>query len=76
MKNPHQHGWLFRAASKVLKYFLLSLFGLGIACLLSAVMGAFPLVEILLSVLKRWLIRLTVVIVCLIATAVVVESVR
>jgi hypothetical protein len=74
--NPRQHGYLFRFASKVLKYFLMGLFGLGITCLLSAVLGAFPLVEILISLLGRWLVRITVVVVCLMAMAVVVESIR
>ncbi len=76
MHNPRQHGYLFRLASKVLKYFLLGLFGLGIACLLSVVLGAFPLVEILISLLGRWLVRVTVIVVCLMATAVVIESIR
>uniref|UniRef100_A0A832M4Q3 Uncharacterized protein n=1 Tax=Oscillatoriales cyanobacterium SpSt-402 TaxID=2282168 RepID=A0A832M4Q3_9CYAN len=76
MHNPHQHGWLFRFASKVLKYFLLGLFGLGITCLLSIVLGAFPLFEILISLLGWCLVRITVIVVCLMATAVVIESVR
>jgi hypothetical protein len=76
MHHPRQHGYLFRFASKVLKYFLLGLFGLGITCLLSAVLGAFPLVEILISLLGWWLVRITIVVVCLMATAVVIESAR
>jgi hypothetical protein len=74
--NPHQHVWLFRFASKVLKFFLLSLFGLGITCLLSVVLGILPLLEILINSLGWWLVRITVVIVCLMATAVLLESIR
>jgi hypothetical protein len=76
MHHPHQHGYLFRFASKVLKFFGFGLFGLGIACLLSIVFGAFPLVEVLISLLRQWLVRVTVVVICLMATAVVIESVR
>ncbi|KAM3090282.1 hypothetical protein ACKFKG_30285 [Phormidesmis sp. 146-35] len=76
MHHPRQHGWLFRFASKVLKYFLLSLFGLGITCLLSVVLAAFPLVEVLISLFGWWLVRITIIVVCLMATAVVIESVR
>jgi hypothetical protein len=74
MHNPRQHGWLFRC--KVFKYFLLGLFGLGIACLLSVVLGAFPLVKILISLLGWWLVRIFVGTICLMAMAVVVESIR
>lgn len=74
--NSHQHGWLFRFASKVLKYFLLGLFGLRIACLLSVVLGAFPLVEILISLLRGWLVQIFVGTICLMAMAVVVESIQ
>jgi hypothetical protein len=76
MHNPHQHGWLFRFASKVLKYFLLSLFGLGVACLLSLALGLSPLVEILITFFMQEVVRITIVIVCLMATAVLVESIR
>jgi hypothetical protein len=58
MKSPHQYSWLLRFASKVLKYFLLGLFGVGITCLLSAVLGAFSVVEILMSFLEQWLVRI------------------
>ncbi len=76
MYSPRQDSWLFRFASKVFKYFLLGLFGLGIGCLLAAVLGAMPLVEILISLLGQWLVRITVIIACLMATVVVLESAR
>ncbi|KAM3101091.1 hypothetical protein ACKFKF_09765 [Phormidesmis sp. 146-12] len=76
MHHPRQHGWLFRFASKVLKYLLLSLFGLGITCLLSVVLAAFPLVEVLINLFGWWLVRITIIVVCLMAMAVVIESVR
>lgn len=76
MKSPDRDRWLIRFASKVLKYFLLGLFGVGIACLLSAVLGAFSVVGILMSFLEQWLVRVTVVVVCLVATVVVSESMR
>lgn len=76
MKSPHHYSWLFHFASKVLKYFLLSLFGVGIACLLSAALGAFSVVGILMSFLEQWLVRIAVVVMCLLATAVVYESIH
>jgi len=76
MKSPHHYSWLFRFVSKVLKYFLLGLFGLGIACLLAGVLGASSLFSILMSFLKQWLIRVTVIVVCLLATVVVSESMQ
>jgi len=76
MYHSRQHGWLFRFASKVLKYFLLGLFGLGITYLLLAVLGALPLPEILTTLLGWWLVRIAGMVACLMATAVVVESIR
>lgn len=76
MKSPHQYSWLLRFASKVLKYFLLGLFGVGITCLLSAVLGAFSVIKILMSFLEQWLVRIAVVVVCLLATTVVCESIQ
>ncbi|MBW4522330.1 MAG: hypothetical protein KME16_21970 [Scytolyngbya sp. HA4215-MV1] len=76
IKDSHQHGWLFRFASQMLKYVLLGLFGLGIACLVSAVLGVFPLVEILISILAQAVLRIMVVLACLLAIAVAFESVR
>jgi hypothetical protein len=76
MKSRDRYSWLLRFASKVLKYFLLGLFGVGIVYLLSAVLGAFSVVGILMSLLEQWLVRVTVVVVCLLATVVVSESMR
>ena len=76
MKTPHRDRWLIRFASKVLKYFLLSLFGVGIACLLAAVLGASSVVGLLMSFLEQWLVRVTVAVVCLLAVVVVSESIR
>jgi hypothetical protein len=76
MKDPHGYSWLLRFTSRVLKYFLLSLFGLGIVYLLSEVLGAFSLVTILVRFLEQWLVRVAVIVVCLLATTVVCESMR
>lgn len=76
MKSPHRYSWMIRLIGKVLKYFVLSLFSLGITCLLLAVFGVFSVVGILMSFLDQWLIRITVVVVCLLATAVIFESMR
>ena len=52
MHRPKQHGWLLRVASKVLKTFLLSLFGLIIVLLLAGSMECLPLINLLLNLLE------------------------
>ncbi len=76
MQRPHQYGWLFRVTVKVVKYGLLGLLGCGIACLVAAALGAFPLVDWLLRWMGVWLGRVLVLLICLVGTAVVSESLR
>jgi hypothetical protein len=76
MTRLSQRGWLFKFAIKVLKYFLLGLFGVGLFCLLSAAWGAVPLALHLIGFLKPWLFRALVLLACLLATVVVTELLR
>ncbi|MCC5620638.1 hypothetical protein [Nostoc sp. CHAB 5715] len=67
--------FLFNSACKVLKFFLLSLFGFVIAYVISQVFGVDTIVQMLLSPsLWEWLGRIAVFIFCLFAVAIIYES--
>lgn len=68
--------WLFRFAIRMLKYFLLGLFGLAVACFLSVILDVLPVLQLLLSVMSYWLFRVGAVVTCLMAAAIVTESAR
>jgi uncharacterized protein YacL len=76
MHRPKQHGWLLRVASKVLKTFLLSLFGLLMALLLAGSMECLPLINLLLNLLEQCLPKAVALVICIIGMAVVLESIR
>jgi len=76
MHRPKQHGWLLRVASKVLKTFLLSLFGLLMALLLAGSMECLPLINLLLNLLEQYLPKAIVFVLCIVGVAVVTESIR
>ena len=76
MKIVDQHSWLLRFASKVFKYFLLSLFGLLVVFLFSAIVGLSPLIALLMSLLEHCFIKFSAIVLCLIGVAVVIESIR
>ncbi|TWH54776.1 hypothetical protein [Dulcicalothrix desertica] len=79
MKNnlPDNHNLLFRWACRNLKYFLLTLFGFVIACVVSQVFGASAIVQILSSLsLWEWLGRAAVFIFCFFGVAIIYESSR
>ncbi|BDA70199.1 hypothetical protein CAL7716_043650 [Calothrix sp. PCC 7716] len=79
MKNnlPDNHNFLFRWACKSLKYFLLTLFGFAIACVVSQVFGASVIVQILSSLsLWEWALRAAVFIFCFFGVAIIYESSR
>ena len=74
---PHnQHGVMFRFVSKTLKYYILSIFGFILTCLLSVLLGLSDVARELVSFLGGWFWQLGVFIFCLIAIAIVVESLR
>lgn len=72
MKSSHNR--LFYLACKAAKYFLVGLFGVAVTGLLTAVFGLFHVFVWLLPWLWSWLLRLGITISCLLATAVIVES--
>ncbi len=74
--DTNQDTLLFRIASKSLKYFLLVLFGIAIAYVLSSGLGMFQIIPILLYLLQQFLLPLGIILLCLITTAVIIESLR
>ena len=74
--NPNQGSRLFRLASRLLKYFLLALFGLAIAYVASMTFGATKLVIMLSPIVFAVLWRLGLILFCLIAITVIFESLR
>jgi len=76
MHQYNTHSRLVRIAFKLLKYFLLGIFGLTVVCILSATMGALHLASMLLSWLAPYVLRTAMVISSFMAITVVVESLR
>jgi hypothetical protein len=67
---------LMRLVSKILKYFLLIILGFAIAYILSTAFNALPIAQILLPFVVFWFQKLGIILLCLFATAVILESWR
>jgi hypothetical protein len=72
-----ENSLLFKWACKVLKYFLLTILGFAVACILSQVFSISAILELLLSPnVWQWFARAGVFIFCLFAIAIIFESSR
>ncbi|MCP6761536.1 MAG: hypothetical protein NHB32_22985 [Fischerella sp. CENA71] len=79
MKTNLQDGYnlLFKFAVKGLKYFVLALVGFAIAYVISTVLNAVPIAQMLLSpILWKWMMRIAVFIFCMFAIAIILDSWR
>ncbi|MEX0268789.1 hypothetical protein AB3R30_06595 [Leptolyngbyaceae cyanobacterium UHCC 1019] len=76
MKNFYHQDWLLRFASKVFKYFLLSLFGLLIAFLFFGIVGFMPLITLLMALLEQYFMKFAIIVLCIVGVAVVMESIQ
>ncbi|QKQ72499.1 hypothetical protein [Nostoc sp. TCL240-02] len=74
--DTNQDTLLFRFVSKSLKYFLLVLFGVAIAYVLSSGLGILQIIPILLYLLQQFLLPVGIILLCLITIAVIIESLR
>lgn len=74
--DANQDTLLFRFASKSLKYFLLVLFGIAIAYVLSSGLGILQIIPVLLYLLQQLLLPLGIILLCLMTIAVIFESLR
>lgn len=74
---PDDYNFLFRWACRSFKYFLLTLLGFAIACVVSQVFGASVITQMLSSLsLWEWLGRAAFFIFCLFSIAIIYESSR
>ncbi|QZZ18562.1 hypothetical protein J5X98_13755 [Leptothermofonsia sichuanensis E412] len=67
---------MFKFVTKAIKYYLLGVFGFTVACWLAGIVGIMPWINPLMPMFGEWIFRLLALILCLMATAAVVESVR
>ena len=74
--TTNEYSRLFRLAFKFLKYFLLGLVGFAIAYVMSISFSALNLAVMLLPLIVGWVLRLGIILFCLIAVTIIVESVR
>ncbi|MBN3895282.1 MAG: hypothetical protein HWQ41_08455 [Nostoc sp. NOS(2021)] len=75
--TTNRHSFLFRLTSQLIKYFALGLFGLAIAYVMSAIFGGSHIAMNLLPFVFNWVIfRCGLILLCLILTTVIFESVR
>ncbi|MBW4616853.1 MAG: hypothetical protein KME21_27140 [Desmonostoc vinosum HA7617-LM4] len=74
--TTNQDTLLFRLAAKCLKYFLLVLFGIAIAYVLSIGLGILHFIPVLMYMLQQLLLPVGVILLCLITVTVIFESLR
>ncbi|MFN6462080.1 MAG: hypothetical protein RMZ41_009565 [Nostoc sp. DedVER02] len=75
--TTNRQSLLIRLTSKFIKYFLLALFGLAIAYVMSAIFGGSHIAMSLLPFVLYWIVfRCGLILLCLILVTVIFESVR
>lgn len=74
--TTNQYTLLMRLVSKILKYFLLVMLGFAIAYILSTAFNALPIAKILLPFVVFGFKKLGIILLCLLAAAVILESWR
>lgn len=74
--TTNQYSRLFKLTVKFLKYFLLAIFGFAIAYILSMSFGALNIVAVLLPFAGNWFGKLGIILLCLITTTIILESLR
>lgn len=73
--KPQQDSRLLRLVSRFLKFFLLALFGVAIAYVVSIAFGVVN-IAVILPFVFDWVGRLGLILFCLIAITVIFESLR
>ncbi|MGH8000516.1 MAG: hypothetical protein ACREPR_14080 [Brasilonema sp.] len=71
-----QDSRLMRLVSRFLKYFLLMLFGFALAYVISISFNVLPIAAPVLLIVGDWLWRLGILLLCLMAVAIIFESIR
>ncbi|MBD2775983.1 hypothetical protein [Iningainema tapete] len=72
----NDHNLLLKFGSKGLKYFLLALVGFAITYVISTILGGSYIFTSVLFLAGDWLLRLGILLLCLILTAIILESLR
>lgn len=67
---------MLKFASKAMKYYLLGVFGFTVTCWIASILGTLHLISPLFPVIGEYLFRSMAFILCLFATAIVIESLR
>jgi purine-cytosine permease-like protein len=70
------HSRLLKLALSCLKYFLIVIFGFAIAYIMSMSFGILHIAAMLLPLVGSWFLRVGILLLCLLAVAVISESVR
>lgn len=76
MRMNDHYSPLFRLACRLMKYFLLALFGFTLVCILSSVFGAFQIAKLLILASWEWILRFGLLVLGVMAAAIVGESIR
>ncbi|MBW4596255.1 MAG: hypothetical protein KME46_25955 [Brasilonema angustatum HA4187-MV1] len=74
--TKNQYSRLFKLTAKLLKYFLLAIFTFVIACILSMGFGALNIFAVLLPFAGNWFCKLGILLLCLMTTTIILESLR
>lgn len=74
--TTNQYSRLFRLASKFIRYFFLLLFGVSIAYVMSTILGVSHISTMLLPFVIDGLLKIGIILLCLIAVVVILESLR
>lgn len=74
--TTNEYSPLFRLAFKLLKYFLLLMFGFAIAYVISIIFGVSYIDSMLLAIVVNGFLRVGIVLLCLIAVVMILESLR
>ena len=74
--TTNQYTPLMRLVSKTLKYFLLVILGFAIAYILSTAFNALPIAQIVMPFVITGFQKVGIILLCLLASAVILESWR
>jgi hypothetical protein len=74
--QANNFGWLFKVSVHLLKYYGYFFTGLLSACLLAAILGVFPVMQVVLEIAGEWILRIFGVLLALTMMAIVYESLR
>jgi hypothetical protein len=66
----------FKLTSRLVKYFFIALFSFSISLILSYTLGPNQIATMLFSEVVPWLLRSAIIVICMMAAATIIESLR